>query len=539
MTTPRPLAPVTPLRARGPADAPRRRQVEARLAVLGASTDRARLARALEDLGPVFNGFGRHLAGRPERLTEADRVALSRLSGRRPPLAPEEAVGRVEADLGAAVDRLFDRFEALPVTADGHSQSHRAWLDGVPLRVRLADPREASELDRDAALLPLLEPFLAVEDDPVPWDLDTAAEDYRSAVLRARDPHLQAERLEALGRDPQGLGPTLRWPAVVRERTAGDVLTVTELPGSPWDHRLRGTDPALAAGHDAEDLAIRLSRAWLRTAHFGAACPVAFTTADLVVTPDGAPAWQGGTLGRLDEPSRPRLWSYLQAVAARDPDAAFLELIGELELPPETPAAERDARGLLLRQRLRQAVPLRDGGWGARDDLAGELFTHARITAELGYRPSPSLTDWWGGLTHLCAVTRPLAWRRDPLQESVDGARLSRHLAELTDRADPAEVRAALGGALHTMVTLPKKLDQVLSVAADGRASLRLEMVEPPETRRRKDATAATLAWVVTVGALVLLAHRLAPLLPAPWGERVAAGALLLGGLALLPRLLR
>jgi len=112
-------------------------------------------------------------------------------------------------------------------------------------------------------------------------------------------------------------------------------------------------------------------------------------------------------------------------------------------------------------------------------------------------------------------------------------------LGSVWDLASPAPMQAALGGALTSLATLPQKLDQVLTMAADGKANLRVEMVEPPESQKRKDSTAAAIAGILGIVALALVAHQVAALLPNPWGERVAAALLVFVGLLLLPRLVR
>lgn len=525
-----------PFRGSSP-EAARRRQVEAHLAHLRTLRDDPEgrsLPRILEDLGPVFAGFGRYLASRVDLLSESDRTVLRGLTGRRPPLEPAAVVTAVETAFEATLGELFESFEALPVAQGAHAQIHRARWNGTPVRVRVVDPRAETEVARDLPLLELLEP--AFGDELAPAALARAARDFGEAARRARDATLQAGHLEALAHDSREIfeieeGPC--WPAVVKARTAPGVLTVEEIPGTPVDAGAGASGVVWA-----EEAAIRLARGWLHAASLGSACPVDFDADDWVMTADRRPAWIGGVLDGIDEGARRRLWSYLQAVAACDPDAACAELSGELTADVDSEDGARE-RSLALRQRLRQAVPSRDGGWGARDDLAAEVFTHARIVTELGFRPSPSLLVWWRSLAHLSALTRPGAWRRDPLHEAVDASRLVRDLGSLMERADPEEVQAALGRAVHTFLTLPRKLDRVLSVAADGRTSLRVEMVEPEERRRRKDTSTAALVAALAIGALVLLTHRLVPLLPAPWGERIAAVILLMGGLLLLPRLVR
>ncbi len=87
-------------------------------------------------------------------------------------------------------------------------------------------------------------------------------------------------------------------------------------------------------------------------------------------------------------------------------------------------------------------------------------------------------------------------------------------------------------------LAMPERINQLLTLAAEGRATIKLEMVEPPAAGRRKDLSAGAVAALAAMAAVILLAQHLASAgVLGGWGERVAAllvgalGALLLRGL--------
>lgn len=527
-------------------DRQRRREVEGRLAALGLarrypravaageedSTGR-RLATALHELGPVCWLFGRYLAARVDLLPETDCRELAHLPDRRVPMAPQAVAELLAAELGGAPDELYGAFEAEPLAATVLYQEHRARLPGGgPVVVRLVRPEVEAELAEALELLPVVARTLW----PGRGGGDRGQEVVRGfllALAAAGDLSRQADALSALGQDAATSGLTLAAPRVERALSTSRVLTRERLAGTPL-----GTFAASAASAPyREEVATRLCQGWLRQACFGQVFPAALTGDEVLLQDDGNIAWLGGPFAALPAAVKETVWEYLTAAAAHDPERASSALLKELAGGPASGGPDPGADGS-LGQRFRQLVPFRDGGWGASDDLAGYLFLHWRATAQEGYRPRPHLVPFFTGLVHLARLARRLAPGRDPLRSGVEGARLAAGFGEVTRLLDPEQAQALLGNLLETMLVLPRRLQEVLGLAADGRAHIRLEMVEPPGERRRKNVSAATSAALLAMVAVVLLAHHLAAAgALGPWPERLATVLLAVLGLYLLRRL--
>ena len=508
------------LAAVGPAPSPRP------LETASGESPVLRLAAILPALGPLFCAFGRYLSSRLDLLSEADCRALAAVPDTRPPMSPEALRDLLRRELGPqpSPQPAFDAFDPLPVASTLIYQEHRALVDRMPVVVRLVRPELELEMARDLDLLSLLGPALAAGSAEPRW-LPAAVDDFAQALAAGADLTRQAAALAALAQDGAASGLLVAAPRIVQPSTAG-LLIAEELPGASLP------PPASPAGHradeagrrpGAEELAVRLCRTWLRQACFGQVFPVDFKGGDVRALPDGRIAWTGGTFAALPPAARSDLWEYLLAAAAEDPDRAGAALLRELEGGPAAGSGP-------LRQHLRQLVPFRDGGWEARDDLAGYLFLHWRCAAQEGYRPRPGLIAFYRGLARLAAEARRLSPERDALREGLDAARLTDAMREVLRLVDGDRLQEALGSYAAALLTLPRRVDELLDLAAEGRVSVKLEVVEPAADRRQGDFAAASRVVLMAMAAVVLLAYRLASSsVLGPWTERVAA--VLLGAL--------
>ncbi|HEX3555645.1 MAG TPA: AarF/UbiB family protein [Thermoanaerobaculia bacterium] len=480
-----------------------------------------RLRAALSELGPVFTAFGRYLSSRADLLPENECLILAGLPDQRSPLSLESVRELLQLGLGQPPEQLYAAFDPAPAGATLVWQEHRARLaGGEPVAVRFVRPELAAELDRDLDLLPLLGPALApmVQAGSGSW-LAAAVDDFAAAMAAAADLGGQAAALTAVRQDGASSGLRLVVPRVLPALSTPRVLTREELPGTALE-TFFPIDAGTPGGPWSADLAVRLCQVWLRQACFGRAFPVDLEAGDVRVLPGDRLAWTGGTFGDLPPTARESLWEYLLAAAAHDPERACAALVREMEGGP--------ADGQGLPERLRQLVPFRDGGWAARDDLAGYLFLHWRCATAMGYRPRPHLVLFYRGVARLAATARRLAPGRDALREGLEATRFANGLGDVARMFESDAMKQALGTYAAAMIAMPQRLNELLTLAAEGRTSIKLEMVEPPAERRRRDSSTAALAAVLAMVAVILIAHHLAGTLGS-WAERIAA--VLLGAL--------
>lgn len=266
----------------------------------------ARLAAALEDLGPTYVKFGQSLAARPDVVGAEVATALATLQDKLPPFPFETARAIVEAELGQPLDALFAHFEVEPVAAASISQVHFATThDGAEVAVKILRPGVEAAFARDLEALAwgaaLGERFIAPLRRLKPVEVvATLAESTRMEMDLRLEAAAASELAEFVAKDkgPDGrfAVPAVHWPLTARR-----VLTVERITGVPI-----GDVAALAAaGHDLPGLATRLIQAFLTQALVHGFFHADMHQGNLFVREDGTlVAVDFGIMGRLDRPMR-------------------------------------------------------------------------------------------------------------------------------------------------------------------------------------------------------------------------------------------
>ena len=108
------------------------------------------IAAALERMGPVFIKLGQVLSARPDIVPPWLVRSLARLRDDVSPVAAEDIIARVEAELGHSYRIAFSSFEPVPIAVGSVAQVHRAVLRNgavVAVKVRRPGALEAARMD--------------------------------------------------------------------------------------------------------------------------------------------------------------------------------------------------------------------------------------------------------------------------------------------------------------------------------------------------------------------------------------------------------
>jgi ubiquinone biosynthesis protein len=274
-----------------------------------------RLARALEQLGPVAIKLGQLLGTRGDIFGAAFAEDLSHLKDKLAPFPTEIARAQVEEELGQPINALFSSFGE-PVAAASLAQAHAAVLvDGRKVAVKVLRPGIERRIYDDAEVLTLAARLV---ERWVPRARRLEPQAFAATVIRANLLELDL-RLEAAGADELGevmakdgymAAPKIVWVGVGKR-----VLTMEWAQGWPL------SDPAalLQPGLERKALADNLTRAFLTQALDHGVFHADLHEGNLfVAAPARLTAVDFGILGRLGAAERRYLAEILLGFLERD-----------------------------------------------------------------------------------------------------------------------------------------------------------------------------------------------------------------------------
>lgn len=221
----------------------------------------ARLAKALERLGPAYVKVGQFLATRPDMIGVTVAQELGRLKDRLPPFSRTIALDTINAELGGTEELFAGISEAMG--AASIAQVHQAIVprEGV-VAIKVLRPRIEKKLAKEMGALRFLAQGIEMFSprsrrlEPVQF-IDTVS----SALERELDLRLEAgaaaEFREVAAKDGYLTVPEIDW-----SRSSKRVMTLDWIDGIPLTDS-KGLDKA---GADRSELATSITRGFLAAA---------------------------------------------------------------------------------------------------------------------------------------------------------------------------------------------------------------------------------------------------------------------------------
>jgi ubiquinone biosynthesis protein len=187
-------------------------------------------ALCIELRGGVLK-VGQFASSRMDLLPEPYIVSLARLQDSVPAIPLEAIAERVEQELGAPLDQLFERFDAEPLAAASLAQVHEAVPRGETrsVAVKVQVPQIEQTVEIDLAALKVMAGV--VQDAIVPHlDLRTVATELERSVVKELDYEREARVAAQLAQDFAGNDRVIV-PRVVEALSSKRVLTMDLVQG--------------------------------------------------------------------------------------------------------------------------------------------------------------------------------------------------------------------------------------------------------------------------------------------------------------------
>jgi len=394
----------------------------------------ARLATALQELGPSFVKFGQSLAVRADLIGAQSADELAQLQDQLPPFDGDAATTIVEAELSKNINELFNRFDIEPIAAASIAQVHLAeTVEGDQVAVKILRP------DIEKAFAKDIELFVWLADCVEFWlpSFDrfkprAVVAEFEATVRAELDLRLEAAAASALG-DAMQDDVGFRVPIVDWSRTAHRVLTIERIDGI----RIDDTEKIDKAGLDRREILKNSTSAFFHQVFRDGFFHADMHPGNMFVTEDGVlmPV-DFGIMGQLDRATRDGFALAIRSVSEpifESPMAeiSIAQLLAGLFQTAESFQMEVQPQLLLLQKTMLVAE-----GVGRRLDPDSNMWMLARPLIETWMRrhrgPEARLHEGIEGLT---SIVRKLP-------KIVD--QLDRILCRLANESDAAADKRTL-----------------------------------------------------------------------------------------------
>ncbi|XP_040376881.1 protein ACTIVITY OF BC1 COMPLEX KINASE 8, chloroplastic [Oryza brachyantha] len=191
------------------------------------------LKESILRLGPTFIKIGQQFSTRVDILPQEYVDQLSELQDQVPPFPSETAVSIIEEELGASVNKIFDRFDFEPIAAASLGQVHRACLNGKEVVIKVQRPGLKDLFDIDLKNLRVIAEYLQKVDpksDGAKRDWVAIYDECASVLYQEIDYTKEAFNAEKFSENFKNMD-YVKVPEILWEYTTPQVLTMEYVPG--------------------------------------------------------------------------------------------------------------------------------------------------------------------------------------------------------------------------------------------------------------------------------------------------------------------
>lgn len=272
-----------------------------------------RVYATILELQGLFIKVGQLLSIMANFLPEEFRAELEGLQDQVPPRPFSEIAPRIEEELGARVDEIFDDFHREPIASASLGQVHEARTkEGlrVAVKVQHQDIDEMVRLDLKTIrrIITIVQWFVPVQ------GLDGYYHQIKDLLKQELDFKGEADNIEKIATNFEK-DPRVLFPVPVRELSTSRVLTTTFVEGKKLTD-LAGLD---AMGIDKKELASRLVRVYCQMIFVDGVYHADPHPGNILVNANGDfVLLDFGAVAELSQPMREGIPEFLEGVIRRD-----------------------------------------------------------------------------------------------------------------------------------------------------------------------------------------------------------------------------
>ncbi|MEN3332198.1 MAG: ubiquinone biosynthesis protein [Blastocatellia bacterium] len=457
------------------------------------------LARDIEKLGPTFIKLGQLLSTRPDMLSPAYMLALSRLQDNVEAFSFADVEQIITSELGVRISKAFSEFDAQPIAAASIGQVHRARMrDGREVVVKVQRPNIREQILKDLeALAEISELIDSHTEVGRRYEFQTMLEEFRKSILRELDYRLEANNLLALHRNLAEFD-TIEVPLPIEGFTTSRVLTMAHVRGK----KITAISPLERIELDGDKLADQLFHAYLKQLLVDGFFHADPHPGNVLLTDEGKIALLDlGMVARITPGLQEKLLQLLLAISENHPDeAATLALqIGEIKTDFDEPMFRRQVADLIAQNQDANLVEIQVGR------LVLEV---TKISGDNGLRMPQELTMLGKTLLNLDQVGHTLAPNFNPNEA------IRRHAATIMQRRmlkslSPGNVFSSIIEIKDFMQRLPGRFNKILDKLANNQIQVKVDAIDEVKLMEGLQKIANRITLGLVLAALIVSAAML------------------------------
>ncbi|MFN7038283.1 MAG: 2-polyprenylphenol 6-hydroxylase [Alphaproteobacteria bacterium] len=274
------------------------------------------LAKAFEELGPIYIKLGQTLSTRPDIVGENIAFELSMLRDKLPPFATKAAIDIIEYELGGQLSNHYYDFDPQPIAAASIAQVHKATThNGQKVAVKILRPNIEEIFSKDIKLFKSLAALINKKFKNFKrLKLEEVLFTFEQSIILELDLRFEAaaasELKENLKNDNDIYIPSVEW-----DKTSKRVLTIEWIEGI----KIEDHEEIIKRKFNTEKIAANIAISFFNQAYRDGLFHADMHPGNLLINEKGQIVLiDFGIMGRLDKKTRIYVAEILDGFLKRD-----------------------------------------------------------------------------------------------------------------------------------------------------------------------------------------------------------------------------